>query len=87
MVAVLAEALDGDDVLALERRTTGVHAGALRLAVHVHGARAAGRDAAAELRAGQAQLVAEVPQERHRGIALEGALHAVHAQLGHAGYP
>ena len=54
-----------------------------RLAVEVHGAGAALGDAAAELGAGQSPHVAQVPEQRHRRVAviLDGG--SVHGQLGH----
>ena len=52
-------------------RRTGVTQDAHHLAVEVHGARAAERLAAAVLRAGEAEHVAQGPQQRHLGIDVE----------------
>src|SRR4051812_26606481 len=63
MRCVGREALDGGDLGALdgaERRAARAH----RLAVDMHGARAAKRRAAAEFGAGELQLIADHPQER-----------------------
>ena len=76
MTAVRREPLDGDAPLArgaANRR----HAGAHHLAVEVHGARAAQRLAAAVLRAGEAEHVAQRPEQRHLGIDVELPLCAV----------
>ena len=48
-------------------RDTGVAAGARRRAVHVHRARAALADAAAELRSLEIEHVAQHPEQRHIG--------------------
>src|SRR5262249_27863491 len=64
--AARAEALDGGDGLRLDL-AHGRDARAHGLAVDVHGARAAERHAAAVLRAGEAELLAEHPEERSLG--------------------
>ena len=59
----------------------GVDAGAHRLAVDVDRAGAAQRHAAAELGAGQAQRVAQDPEQRHRGNGVHGLRLAVQSEL------
>src|SRR5262249_23042091 len=83
MVALGVEALDGDHRLA---RDVGHRdaAGADRFAVEMNRAGAAERDAATEFRSGQAELVAQVPQERHRRVAVEAALLSIHTYADHA---
>ena len=58
---VRADRLDGDDLLVRERGNRG-HACASRLTVDMHRAGTAQRHAAAELRAGETDLVAQHPQ-------------------------
>ena len=53
------------------------------LAVNVDSARTACRDAAAVLGSGERELVAEEPEERHGGVAVEGATGAVHEEGDH----
>ena len=75
----------GDD---LERFLTTVgshggdreHARAYRLAVEMHRARAALRDAAADFRAGESDVVAENPEERRLRFSFDGATATVHEQ-------
>src|SRR6266571_2822539 len=69
MRAVPGEALDGRHALA-GGRGDRQHAGARRDALQVHGAGAALRDAAAELRAGEPERVAQHPEER--GVGRDG---------------
>ena len=64
MLAVLADAFDGGDFLAGERRDRR-DARTHRHAVDMHGAGAALGHAAAELGAGQADQVAQHPEQRH----------------------
>ena len=60
------------------------HAGAHRLAVEMHGAGAALRDAAAELGAGHAEHVAQHPEQRHVRRRVERFLFAIDRQrCGH----
>src|SRR6185312_898008 len=54
-----------------------------RLAVDVDGARAAEAGAAAEARAGQPQIVADVPEQRHVRIAVVSVGFAVHCEFDH----
>src|ERR1700691_2760954 len=61
----------------------GDDAGAGRLAIEMDGASSAERDAAAEFRSSQAELVAQIPQERHRRIAVEFMLLPVHTNIDH----
>src|SRR5689334_741370 len=82
MFAFGIETFDGDDLFPRHIRHRDA-AGADRLAVKMHGAGSAKRDAAAELRSSQAQLVAQVPHERHRRIAVERALLSVDSQADH----
>ena len=65
-----AEPFDGRDTAA-RNACDRQQAGALRLALDEHGAGAAETAAAAEFRAGQAGVVAQVPQERHVFVAVE----------------
>ena len=51
------------------------------VAVEVHGAGAALRDAAAELGAGEAEQVAQDPEQRHVGWRVDFALGAVDGQF------
>src|ERR1041385_2633594 len=70
VLALRVEPLDGHDGLAAE--ITHRHAaGAYRFTVEMDRARAAQRDTAAELGAGQPKLVTQVPHQRHRRIAVE----------------
>src|SRR5262249_39704619 len=62
--AVRRQAFDRDDLVARFHRADGNRAGALHLAVDVHGACAALRDTAAVFRAGQTDLLADHPQQR-----------------------
>ena len=79
--AVRRQAFDGDDLLARPRRVeTGRTQRARRHAVDVHRAGAALRDAAAVLGAGQAELLAQHPQQRRVGLGLELAHRAVDVQ-------
>ena len=86
MVAVGAQALDGDDLSALGIAHRG-HAGAHRDPVDVHGAGAAQRDPAAILRAGKAELVSDVPEQRHVGITIELAILSIHSEADHVFLP
>jgi len=53
----------------------------------MHGAGAAQGLAAAEFRAGQTKLVAQIQSKRHRGIAVKRPLLAVHAKSDHRSSP
>src|SRR5882757_1356511 len=84
--ALRVEAFDGHDLLAADvghRHAAGAHG----LAVEMHRAGAAERNAAAEFRAGQSKLVAQIPHQRHRRIAVERALLSVHADIDHEVLP
>src|ERR1700693_5270352 len=83
VLALGVETLDGDARFAGDARH-GDRAGAHGLAVEVNRAGAAQRDAAAELRPGQAELVAQVPHERHRRVAVETARLSIHTYADHA---
>jgi hypothetical protein len=82
MRAVLAQPLDRRDLLT-RRFADGGDAGPHRLAVEMHGARAAGADTAAEFCAVQPEDIAQRPEERHVGVDIDGVLDAVYAQIGH----
>src|ERR1700731_4461382 len=83
MLALGVEPLDGHDRLAGDVRHRDA-AGAHRLTVEMNRAGAAQRDAATELRPGQAELVAQVPHERHRRVAVEAARLSIHTYADHA---
>ena len=67
---------------AVDRR----HAGAHRLAVEMHRAGAAQRDAAAVLGAGQAEQIAQRPQQRHLRVGVDRIARPVDLQTQH-GHP
>src|SRR5437879_791954 len=71
------------------RRRDRHHAGAHRGAVEMHGAGAALGDAASELRAGEAEVVAQHPQERRVGRDVHGLAFAVDGEddRGHDALP
>ncbi len=80
--AVRGQAFDGRDLRArdlADRR----HAGSHRLAIEVHGARAAEGHAAAEFGAGEIELVAEHPEERRVGRDVDLVAGAVDAEGDH----
>src|SRR5262249_29661698 len=79
-----AEAGKGDDLAAAHRRHRR-HAGAHRLAVDVHGAGAALRQPAAEMRVVERELVAQRVEQRHVGIGIDRVDLAVHVE-GHSGH-
>src|SRR5262249_21783648 len=79
-----AEAGKGDDLAATHRRHRR-HTGAHRLAVDVHGASAALRQAAAEMRVVERELVAQGVEQRHVGIGIDRLDLAVHVE-GHSGH-
>src|SRR5262249_5432397 len=81
------ETLDGDDPIRRLHAADGKDAGAHDLVVDVHRAGAALRDAAAILRAGQADLLADDPQERCVGLHLHVAYPAVDVELWHDSLP
>ena len=74
--------LDGGHLLAGGRRD-GSHATAHRFTVDVHSAGAAERHAAAELGPGEPELISDVPEQRHVGVAIELATYAVDFQGNH----
>jgi hypothetical protein len=82
VVADGAQTLDGDDGLAVDVLHGG-DAGARRLALEMDRTSTALRDSAPVLRACEAELVTEIPEQRHRGVSVEPALDAVHAQSDH----
>src|SRR5262245_53516510 len=69
--AVARQALDGDDLVGRLDRADRQGAGAHHVAVQVHRAGAALRDAAAVFRSGEADLLAYDPQERRIGFYLD----------------
>src|SRR5439155_13842813 len=83
MAAVRAEALDRGHALVLQRSHLRL-ARADRLAVDVHRAGATQTCAAPEPRAGQAQVVAEIPQQRHLRIAVERLARSIDYEVDHA---
>jgi len=82
MIALGIEPLDGGHRTAGDI-VYGGDAGAGGLAIDMDGAGAAQRHAAAVLRAGEPQFVPQIPEQRHRWIAIDGLLLAVDAQLDH----
>src|SRR6185369_1469222 len=82
-----AEALDGSDALPA-RRGHRQHARAHRLAVQVHGAGAALRQTAAEMRVVEAEIVAQRVKQRHLGLGVHRNALAVdgHPECGHVGF-
>lgn len=84
MRAVRAEPLDRGDALAGEvLHRDGARANGLPIADY--GARATEASAAAELRTGETEIVAQVPEERHGGVAIEIMRTVVNGQLDHEG--
>ena len=86
MLAVGRQAFDGGDVLAggiADRQA----AGAYGLAVDMHGAGAAHRNAAAEFGAGQSQFVADDPEQRRLRLDVELMRLAVDGDGDHAFLP
>src|SRR5205823_3339929 len=77
------EAFDGDDPVGGVYVRHADRAGALHLIVDVQGAGAALRDAAAVLRAGEADLLADDPQKRGVGLDLDVADSAIDVELSH----
>jgi hypothetical protein len=78
----LGEAFNSGDFLAFDCGYRH-HAGARCRAVDVHGARAALRDAAAIFRSGEADLLAQHPEQRGAGIDVDGGGFAVEGEAGH----
>src|SRR5262249_29279369 len=85
-VAARAEAFDGGDALALDRLDPR-RAAAQRLAGGRDGAGAAERRAAAELRALQAQMIAQHPEERRVGLDVDALGAAVDGERDHRESP
>src|SRR5262245_1091071 len=81
------QALDGDDAVGGLHAGHRNDAGADDLSVEVHGAGAALGDAAAVLGAGQADPLADHPEERRVGLGLHVADLAVDVELGHCVSP
>src|SRR6516164_1864153 len=71
MITVAVEPLDRYHHTAIDITDSG-GAGTGGLAVDMHRAGAAQRDAAAVFRSGELQLIAQVPKQRRRWIAIEG---------------
>ena len=59
------------------------HARAPWLAIDMHGAGAALGDAAAELRAGHAEDIADHPEQRHVVGGVDGDLSSIHGEIDH----
>src|SRR6185503_19602460 len=81
------EAFDGDDAVARLEAADRDRAGALDLAVDMHRAGAALRDAAAVLGAGETGLLADRPKQRRVGLHLKITHLAVDVQLRHGRPP
>src|SRR6267143_3703335 len=86
MIAVLRQALDGGDFLALHRRYRS-DARSRRHTIQVNRARAALRHAAAEFRAGEPELVADDPQQRGIGRLVGKRFPAVDGKRDHSLLP
>src|SRR6266404_1117579 len=84
--AFLRQAFDRHDALAFDLRHRR-RARADRLAVDVHGARAALRDAAAVFRSGQSDLLTQHPKERRGCIDLDIRGLAIESKAGHRRAP
>src|SRR5882672_2589083 len=83
--AIAPDAFDRHDLAAGER-THRQDARARRATVDEDGAGTAETRSATEFRAGEPCVVAQVPEKRHRGIAVEAALYAVDVECDcHAG--
>src|SRR4030095_869218 len=80
--AVRAEPLDGHDLLVVER-LQGRLAGADGRAIQVHSASTAQSGAATEPGPGEAQVVTEIPKQRHVLVAVEHAGSAIYSQIDH----
>jgi hypothetical protein len=85
MIAVSRQALDGDDGLAVDVADLDL-AGAHGRAFEMHGAGAAQRPPAAELGAGHAGDVAQIPEKRRLRVAAEVLRFAIDGELAH-GWP
>ena len=81
----LPQRLDGNHGFAYGRRYRK-RTRTQRHAIHMHGAGAASRDAAPQLGAGEGEVVAQVPEQGHGGIADERAGRAIHRE-SHGGTP
>src|SRR5690242_1458005 len=60
-------------------------AGADGLTIAYHSARPAEAGPAAEFRAGETEVVAQIPKERHGGVAVESVRTVVNRELNHEG--
>src|SRR6478609_1229028 len=80
---VLGEALDRRD-LGVDRSAHRERAGPCRHAIHVHGAGAALRDAAAVLGAGEADVLPDRPEQRRGGIDVDVVIFAIDVQANHS---
>jgi hypothetical protein len=86
MIAFSVEALDGGDRLAVgvaDRRLARSDG----FAVEMDGAGAACRDPATEFCAGKAEVIAKVPEQRHRRVAVECLRLPVDVQSEHTSLP
>src|SRR5262249_54268717 len=83
MRPVEREALDCDDPVGCFDVSDADGAGALHFVVDVHGAGAALGDAAAIFRAGEADLLADDPQERRVGLCLHVTYTSIDIELCH----
>src|SRR5437867_12988690 len=76
--------MTGDDLVAGLDRADGDRAGSHHIAVDMHRARAALRDAAPVFRSGEADVFPNDPQQRRIGLHLHVADLAVDVELSHA---
>src|SRR5258708_23217049 len=82
MIAVAVETFDRDDGDTFNRRHRD-RTGTDRVAIDMHGARAAKPFAASELGPGQLQFIAQVPEQRHRWIAIECSRLTIYFEFNH----
>src|SRR5215469_15183760 len=81
-----ADAFDGGDLAVADIADLRL-AGAHRIAVEMDGAGAAERQAAAELGAGEVELVAQGPEEGHVGLRIDVVRRAIDGEADHAAIP
>src|SRR5258706_6157886 len=82
MQSVLLESFDRDDFL-FGRIAHYCDAGSRGLSVHVDRTRAAKPDPAAKFRSRQPQTIAQIPEQRHLGVAIERPPSSIHLKLNH----
>src|SRR5271156_585888 len=86
VIPLRVKALDGGDRLGVRVADRG-HARSDGLAIEMHRAGAGGGHAAAELGASKPEDVAQIPEHRHRRIAVKGLRLPVHMQSDHLYLP